>query len=101
MIYPESLSFEESYCKECKYRQCDNLLNNFKLPYVERTSVLRISNPVGRYLKNIFKKCNSSAQQDYRYESKTTEPVDILEFKMTIPCECHKSIGKYQQYYGK
>lgn len=50
--------------KHRKYHRAYHLLDNLQLPQIKRPAITAESHPVGRNLKNIFKKCNSPADQN-------------------------------------
>ena len=65
MVYSKGFGFENKQGEDRKNNQGDNLLNDFELNKRKGASIFFKSNPIGRNLKNVFKKCNPPAYQYY------------------------------------
>lgn len=55
VIQSERFVFKEQQGECHKYNQCDDFLNNFQLNQRKRPPAFPEPNPVGRYLKHVFK----------------------------------------------
>lgn len=80
-----------------KNRKRNHLLNYAQFHLRKRTSVTLITHPVGRYLKNIFKKCQTPAEQNNGRKACFLQPAAFFPVQMPIPCKGHKYIGNCQQ----
>ncbi len=101
MVKAESLCLEKGNGKNGEDRECDHLLDNFKLPEVKRPSVTGKAHTVGRYLEHVFKEGDAPADEDNSLNSQIAEAINTLELQMTIPGQGHKGIGQGKEEDGK
>lgn len=92
MIQPEGFILEYKDRKEREHHQCDDLLDYFQLPQVERSAVALIADPVRRDLENVLKQGNSPAEKDYRRQAPFADPSDLSEFQVPVPCKGHECV---------
>lgn len=92
MIPAESFRLEKQDRKSCKDSQRNNFLDYLELPKIERTAVFRVTDPIGRDLKTILKKCNAPAKQNDRRNAEPGKPRHLLKFQMSVPSEGHKDV---------
>ena len=97
MIQPECLRLEKQHGEKHENYQGNYLLDYFQLHKRKRPAEVFETYYVGRNLKAIFKKSHEPACHYYCKQPPFREQFGCIEFKMAIPCQCHKTVGYKQQ----
>ena len=86
--------------KEREYGERDNLLYDFELDERERTAVSAKTDAVGGHLKTVLEKGDAPTEQNDRPQRPIFKKLELSQFQMSVPRECHKYIRYNQQQYG-
>lgn len=90
MIPAQGFRFKKYQGKDHKNADRNHFLDNFELEHVERPSRGIASYFIGRYHQRILQQSNAPADEDRWNEA------NVLELKMPVPGNRHKSIGRNQ-----
>lgn len=79
--------------------KCYGFLDCFQLNKAEGAAILFKSDPICRYLEQVFEKSQAPTDKDNTEQAKVFAPAQVFEFKMAIPGESHKSIRDQKKCY--
>ena len=92
MVPLERLTLEHYGCEDCKDCEGNHFLDDFKLHEVEWTAVFNVSDPVCRNLGAVLKEGYSPREENDSYKRPACGNLHLLEFEMSVPCECHEYV---------
>ncbi len=92
------LAAEDEHREDGEYCQGDDFLDNLELHEVEWAAVGFEADAVGRYLTGVFEECYCPREDNDGDERPIVHELHLLHFKMSVPSECHKDVGYYQEY---
>ena len=99
MVPVEGLSLEDEQDDDGEYGEGDYFLDDLELDQVEGTSVLSVSNAVGRNGEAVFEKGDAPGEQDDQDERPARRNLHFTEFQMPVPCERHENVRAYEHEY--
>ena len=97
MVPTESLVLHYHLHDNRKDSKRHNLLNDFKFPNRERTTILCTTKAICRHHKAIFEESHEPAYKDYCYQAKALE--SRFKHHLTIPGQGHKQVRADQKSY--
>lgn len=75
------------------------LLNHLELHQVEGTAIIDESDSVGRYLTAVFEEGDGPTECDDSDEGPVAAYARLLQFQMSIPCQCHEDVAQHEEQY--
>jgi hypothetical protein len=100
MVQPQCLILKYQQCEYGKNDQGDDFLYHLELKKTERAAIAIKADPIGWYLKGVFKKGDAPADQNDTHQAEATETFHVFKFQMPVPGQCHKRIGDDKKYDG-
>ena len=88
----ETLSLKKYVGDECEDDEGNDFLNHLEFNERERSTIFYESDAIGWYHHAIFEESDSPTECDDANEGPRRADVHLLEFQMSIPCECHEDI---------
>jgi hypothetical protein len=101
MVPVEVLTLEEKVGDEREDDERHHFLDDFQLHKGERPAVTLESDAVGWHLHAIFGESDNPGEGDDSDEWPSGGYMHLLQFEMTIPCQCHENVGSNQQANSK
>ena len=92
MVPVEALTLKEYIGDECKDDEGNDFLNHLEFNERERSAIIHESDAVGWYHHAILEEGDNPRENNDANEGPRRADVHLLEFQMSIPCECHEDI---------
>ncbi|GAA3001859.1 hypothetical protein GCM10019997_16120 [Prevotella corporis] len=98
MIPMETLTIEKHDRKDCENQERYDFLDDLQLHQRETATIANVPQAVGRNLTSVFCQSQQPAQQDDDIQGGSIGyHLHLLQFDVSVPCECHENIREHQQ----